>query len=195
VKGSEFNTFIAQLANWVMPQPADEGLQIAITSDGAQTAVEVTSRDAAGRPRDFLDTQANIVSPDFVSQTVTLPQVAPRRYRGEVAAMQPGTYLVQVSQRDATGSPLAGTTAGLVVPYSPEYKVPPDLEGFQNLQGLVWATGGQEITDPALAFAPFTRPAAHTRPVWTTLLRSRRCFSRWMWPSGDCASRAATWSS
>jgi hypothetical protein len=99
-----------------MPQPADESLQTAITSDGGQTAIEVTSRDpapAGGRPRDFLDTQANIVGLDFVWQTVTLAQVAPGCYRGEVAASRPGTYLVQVTQRDATGNPLAGTTAGL----------------------------------------------------------------------------------
>jgi Mg-chelatase subunit ChlD len=172
VKGNEFNTFIAQMANWVMPQPADEGLQTAITSDGGQTAIEVTSRDpasAGGRPRDFLDTQANIVGPDFVSQTVTLAQVAPGRYRGEVAASQPGTYLVQVTQRDATGNPLAGTTAGLAVPYSPEYKTR-DLAGLETLRGLIRATGGQEIADPALSFAPFARPAARTQPVWPALL-------------------------
>jgi hypothetical protein len=58
---------------------------------------------------------------------------------------------------------------GLAVPYSPEYKTQ-DLSGFQNLTSLTRATGGQEIADPALSFAPFARPAARTQPIWPALL-------------------------
>jgi uncharacterized membrane protein len=165
VRWDGFNTFVAQLTNWVMPQPADEGLQTAITSDGARTTIEVNSRDSANRPRDFLDTQASIVGPDLVSQTVTLAQVGPGRYRGESPASQPGTYMVQITQRDASDAPVASASAGLVVPYSPEYKLQ-DLGGFQNLQALTQATGGQVIADPALSFAPITRPASRTQPIW-----------------------------
>lgn len=163
VAWDKFNTFAAQLANWVLPQPADEEMTAAITSDGAQTIIEVSGRD-------FLETQATLVGPELVSQTVTLAQVAAGHYRAELPVSESGTYLMQVVQRDADNTPVAGTTAGMVIPYSPEYKISQSLEGSQKLQSLAHATGGQMIAEPALAFAPFARPATHTQPIWPAML-------------------------
>jgi hypothetical protein len=169
VRWDKFNTFVAQLTNWVMPQPADEGLQTSLTSDGAQTAIDVASLDKNSRPRDFMDTQASIIGPDSVTQTMILAQVGPGRYRGELSASQPGTYLVRITQKDASGTPIASATAGLVIPYSPEYKIK-NLTGFPNLSGLAQATGGQAIDDPALAFAPIAKSATRAQPIWPALL-------------------------
>ncbi len=162
-----FNTFVAQLANWVMPQPADEGLQTTLSADGAQTVIEV-----AGRPDELLDTQAIIVDPNFVSHTVALAQVAPGLYRGEMpaAASQPGVYLVNILQRDASGHAVASATVGWAATFSPEYKLLSNQEGLSNLQALSAASGGQVIDDPALAFAPIARPATRAQPVWPALL-------------------------
>jgi len=168
VKWDGFNTFVAQLTNWVLPQPEDEGLQTTLVADSGQTSLRVTSTDSAGRPRDLLDTRATIVDPDLVSQAVTLTQVAPGQYRGEWAAAQPGTYLVQITQRDAGGTPIASATTGLVVPYSPEYKIL--SEAASVLPELARATGGQVIAEPALAFAPLARPATRAEPIWPSLL-------------------------
>lgn len=170
VEWEGFNTFVAQLTNWVMPQPADEGLQTTFTSDGAQTVIEVAARDDP--QRNLLDTQAILIGPNLVSQTVVLAQVAPGLYRGEMpaSALQPGTYLVQILQRDANANPVANSTVGWVVPYSPEYKMLAGLQGFQNLHRLAAVTGGRMIDDPALAFAPITRPARRAQPIWPALL-------------------------
>ncbi|HET7090441.1 MAG TPA: hypothetical protein VFL17_17530, partial [Anaerolineae bacterium] len=176
IKWNGFNTFIAQLTSWVLPQPADEGLQTMFASDGEQTVLEVTSEDADGRPRDLLDTHATVVGPDspagsgqaLVSQAITLTQVAAGRYRGRLPAVQPGTYLVRVTQQDAGGTPVASATTGLIVPYSPEYK---SLgEAASVLPELSRATGGQVLAEPELAFAPLARPASRVQPIWPTLL-------------------------
>ncbi len=173
VKWDGFNTFVAQMTNWVLPQTADEGLQITFTSEGDQSLMEVTSRDAAGRPRDLLDTRATIAGADsgqsLVSQAITLTQVAPGRYRAPWSVPQPGTYLVQVTQQDAGGTPIASATTGLIVPYSPEYKI--ELPGLRSvLPQLARATGGQEIAEPALALAPLAKPATRAQPIWPMLL-------------------------
>jgi uncharacterized membrane protein len=168
VKWSGFNTFVAQLTNWVLPTPSDPGLQTTFTSDGEQTFLDVTSQDTTGRPRDFLDTRANLVAPDLTTQAITLTQVAPGKYRAPVPSSQTGVYLAQVTQQDASGNLVASATAGLVIPYSPEYKL---LDSTASvLPELARATNGQVVTDPALAFAPFAKPAAHAEPIWQSLL-------------------------
>jgi uncharacterized membrane protein len=174
IQWNGFNTFIAQLTSWALPQPADEGLQTMFASDGEQTVLEVTSTDADDRPRDLLDTHATVVGPDSsvgqapVSQAITLTQVASGRYRGRLPAVQPGTYLVQVTQQDADGTPVASATTGLIVPYSPEYKSL--SEAASVLPELSRATAGQVLAEPELAFAPLARPASRAQPIWPALL-------------------------
>ena len=168
VKWEGFNTFVAQLTNWVLLQPADEGLQTAFTTDSERTLLEVNSTDAAGHPRNQLETQATIVQPDLTSQPITLTQVAPGRYQGQVAAGQPGTYLVQVTQQEADGTPIAHALTGLSLPYSPEYKS--IGEAASVLPELRRATNGQTIADPALAFAPLAQPVTRSQPIWPALL-------------------------
>ncbi len=170
VKWGQFNAFVAQLTNWVLPQPANGELQVAFASDGAQASLDVTSTDSAGRPRDTdrLDMHATVVAPNLESHDVTLTQVAPGRYRGQLPSMPPGTYLVQVTQQEASGNPVASATTGWVVPYSPEYKL---LDASASvLRDVAQATGGEEIASPDLAFAPFPRPAARAQPIWQGLL-------------------------
>ncbi|MBI5029338.1 MAG: VWA domain-containing protein [Chloroflexi bacterium] len=168
VKWSGFNSFVAQLTNWVLPEPSDPGLQTTFVSEGEQTFLQVTSKDTAGRPRDFLDTRANLVAPDLTTQAVTLTQVAPGQYRAAMPSSQTGVYLTQITQQDASGTPIASSTAGLIIPYSPEYKL---LDSNASvLPELARATGGHEAIDPTMAFAPFAKPAARAEPIWTTLL-------------------------
>ncbi len=167
VRWDDFNTFVAQMAHWVLPQPEDAGLQARLVTEGEQTFLDVTSTDSEGRPRDLLETQATIVGTES-SQAITLTQAAPGRYRGAVAVGRPGTYLAQVRQQQADGTPVASATSGLVVPYSAEYKLL--APGASVLPELARATGGREIADPVAAFDPFAQPAAHRRPVWPALL-------------------------
>ncbi len=168
VKWPGFNTFVAQLTNWVLPRAEEGGLDVAFRAEGAQTVLEVNSRDSSGRPRDLLDTRATIVGPDLVSQEITLTQVASGRYRGELPVGRPGAFLVQLTQRDSSQLPIAGSTTGLVVSYSPEYKSLGSAASV--LPELARATGGVELQSPTLAFEHFPRPASRAQPIWPELL-------------------------
>lgn len=168
-----FNTFVAQLTNWVLPQPNDTGLQSTFGSDGEQTTLQVVSTDTNGRPRDAAETQVQVIAPDGTTQTLTLNPTAPGTSSAPLNASAPGIYLAQVTQKDAQGNPIASTAGGLVVPYSPEYRMLALALQNQNtsvLTALATATDGSELTEPAQAFEPFALPAARTQPIWEYLL-------------------------
>lgn len=164
VTWQNFNTFVGQLTNWVLPQPNDAGIQAEFVSDGEQGALRVTAQDATGHPRDLVETQAQIVNPDGTTQSLTLNQTAPGVYSVPLQAAQPGVYLAQITQRDTNGNPIASATSGLVVPYSAEYKLL--NAGASILPAFANTTSGRELDDSAQAFAPFAQPVSHAQPIW-----------------------------
>jgi Mg-chelatase subunit ChlD len=172
VEWERFNHFTAQLVGWTLPDPADDGLQVTMRMDGADVRFQVDSTTEDGRPRDLLHTEATLIGPDLDGRTVVLEQTAAGRYEGSTAVAEPGTYLVQVVQRepDDQGQPVAQQTAGLIMPYSPEYKRVSTLEGEVLLNELARATGGAVLASPQAAFAPTRRPASQAHPLWPSLL-------------------------
>ncbi len=168
VDWERFNTFVAQMVGWTLPDPADERVQVTSRLDGAEAYLQVDSTDDQGRPRDLLQTEAVLIGPDLSSQVVALEQTAAGHYEGETVIAEPGTYLVQVVQRDASGQPVAQRTAGLVVPYSPEYRQ--RGQGEPLLRALARATGGSVVEAAVAAFAPTHLPASRAHPLWPSLL-------------------------
>lgn len=168
VTWERFNVFAAQLVNWTLPAPFDENLSVEARSDGAEVRFVVDATDEQGRPRDLLQTTATLVGPDFVTTTVTLEQTGAGHYEGLTLLGEPGTYLVQVVQRDAQGNPVAQRTTGLVVPYSPEYKRLGSGEGL--LRALAQLTGGKELAGAEEVFLPTAQPARRAVPLWPALL-------------------------
>ena len=168
VEWERFNAFAAQLVGWTLPEPASEQLQVTTRLDGPTAYFQVDSTDDEGRPRDLLETQVTLIGPTLAGQTVELEQTAAGRYEGSMLVGEPGTYMVQVVQRDAEGQPVAQRTTGLVVPYSPEYRRAGD--GGALLTALAQATGGTALESEAAAFAPTQRPASRALPLWPALL-------------------------
>ncbi len=170
VTWERFNHFVAQLVGWTLPDPADERLQVAAALDGPAVRFQVDAADDQGRPRDMLPTEVTLIRPALDHHTVTLEQTGAGRYEGSSLVGEPGTYLVQVVQRDADGQPVAQRTTGLVVPYSPEYRRSAALEGESLLNDLARATGGAVLTAPEEAFDPTRQPASRAVPLWPGLL-------------------------
>jgi hypothetical protein len=142
-----------------------------LRTDGAEVQIAVATTDDARSPLDVLyptETYATLIGPDMLSETVQLEQVAVDRYEGGASVSEPGTYLVQVVQRDAQGAPIAQQTTGLVIPYSPEYKRTGDGQALLN--ALARTTGGVMLEEPANAFAPTQVPASRATPMGPWLL-------------------------
>jgi Mg-chelatase subunit ChlD len=171
VDWDRFNTFVAQMVGWTLPDPGDEDLETTLRVDGADVRIAVdTTYDAASQSgvKHLAETYATLIGPDMLSDTVKLEQVAAGRYEGDTSVSEPGTYMVQVIQRDAQEEPVAQRTTGLVIPYSPEYRRTGD--GQTLLNELARVTGGETLTASMNAFAPTQVPASRATPMWPVLL-------------------------
>ncbi|HEX5691374.1 MAG TPA: FixH family protein, partial [Roseiflexaceae bacterium] len=150
VQWPEFPRFAAQLVQWVVPSATDNKLNTTIRTEGSQTVIDVQALNANGQPQDGLEMHAGMVGANGTTQEVVLEQVAPGEYRASVASPIQGTYLVQIAGT-LDGQTVAQETAGMVVPYSPEYR-----QGQSNpalLDALAQASGGARLGQPADAFA------------------------------------------
>ena len=149
VRWGEFPRFASQLVSWVLPTGNDQGVTTEMQVDGAQTTIDVRVQGDSGKAREDLAMTATLIGGSGAPQEGPLKQGAPGEYRSSVNSPVPGTYLVQIAgQQD--GRAAVQEVAGLVVPYSPEYR-----QGQSNpalLAELSQLTGGTALTNPASAF-------------------------------------------
>jgi Mg-chelatase subunit ChlD len=163
----KFPRFAAQLVGWTLPAPRVEGLTASAYVNENGGIIELEALDEAGQPRNFLYAHAAIVAPDLSVTESELTQVGPGRYLTKVQLSQPGTYLVRLGVNEGDNS-LGQQILGLVVPYSPEYRVSGMDIPFLN--ELVRITGGGELIEPLAAFAHNLEATSKAREIWQPLL-------------------------
>jgi uncharacterized membrane protein/NAD(P)H-hydrate repair Nnr-like enzyme with NAD(P)H-hydrate epimerase domain len=167
VRWPEFPRFAAQLIGWVLPSGPTSGLATELRTQGTQTVLKVTARDPRGRPAADMDLHATIVGPQGFSQAVPLPQVAPGIYQAAIASPPQGTYLVQIAGSRG-GQTIVQETAGLVVPYSPEYSA--DRDRTAVLEALAQISSGKRLSQPAQAFEHNLSGAGQAQEIGLLLL-------------------------
>ncbi len=147
---SDVARFWSQAVRWTLGDDAS-GLHLVAALDrgGASGQAVLHARRIDGAPWDGLDVRGEVTTPDGTRATIALEQTAPGRYEGLWPAARPGTYTLTVLARDGQRS--AGTrTVGLVVPYSPEYRLPNG--NLALLSRVVETTGGAFLSKPEEAF-------------------------------------------
>jgi uncharacterized membrane protein len=167
----------ANLVTWVLPAPDNQLLVNGqITAGSGHIIVDLPSGTSSSPARPGQQqVQVKIIAPDLSLQTLTLQPTAPGRWEGNFPATQVGAYVLRVtwqarsSNKAGPGSQLT-TTAGLVVPYSSEYRSSgTDL----RFLGLLARAGGGALLGPkdfALAFSQNLPPANSTVPITFWLL-------------------------
>ncbi len=164
---AEFPRFAAQMVQWVVPNASNSNLTTSIRTEGAQTVIDVQARDASGTPQDGLEMRASLVGANGTTQEVALTQIAPGEYRASVASPIQGTYIVQIAGAK-DGQIVGQETAGMVVPYSPEYR-----QGQSNqalLDALAQASGGLRLSQPSEAFRPLADSVSRAQEIALPLL-------------------------
>jgi hypothetical protein len=167
VRWPEFPRFAAQLIQWVVPSATNNKLDTTIRSEGSQTIIDVKALDENGKPRDRMEMRAGLVGANGFSQEAHLTQIAPGEYRASIASPIQGTYLVQIAGSQ-DGKVIAQETAGMVVPYSPEYR-----QGQSNpalLGTLASASGGSRLDQPADAFTHTLKDVSRAQEIALPLL-------------------------
>jgi len=162
-----FARFAAQLVGWVLPMPQVEGLSARVTLQEPGALLHLDAQDSEGQPLNGLTVQGRLVDPQLGVREVKLKQVGAGKYESLARLNQPGAYLVTISAYQDV-LPIGQVTAGLVVPYSPEYRT-----GGLNLpllDALGRASGGGPISDPTQAFFHNLKAVSGAQQVWRGLL-------------------------
>lgn len=135
-----------QIVSWTFPQVSSVHWRTETELDGLNGKITVSLPPGASLPQAM---EAMVVNQKLERETVQLKPVAPGQVSGEFRAAEPGTYMLQVVQKQGE-KVLASQTAGLTISYSPEYGLRQD--GEQQLRELVKAGDGQLISDPQAVF-------------------------------------------
>jgi len=162
-----FPRFAAQLVGWTFPAPKAEGFSASAFVKENRGVIELEVRGQNGQPQNFLYAHATIIGPDLNISESELSQTGPGRYQADILLSQPGTYLVRlgVNQGDIS---LGQEILGIVVPYSPEYRISGTDLPF--LRELARVTGGQELPEPVAAFIHNLDGTTRAREIWQPLL-------------------------
>jgi Mg-chelatase subunit ChlD/uncharacterized membrane protein len=135
-----------QIVSWTFPQVTSGEWRTETELDGLNGKITVSLPTGASMPQSM---EAIVVNQNLEHETVRLKPIAPGKLSGEFSAAEPGTYMLQVVQKQGE-KVLASQTAGLTISYSPEYGLRQD--GEQRLQELAKAGDGQLIDDPEAVF-------------------------------------------
>lgn len=185
IKWHSFPEFWAKVVSWTLPQESPGDM---IVSTGREDGRGWVSVEIPGESGQVHDISAKVISPDGSGQEVPLRAVGPGRYRESFATEQPGAYIVQVVQRTGDGIGRQ-KTAGLVMPYSPEFLFRPVSDDYF---ATLAAAGGGRVLDPEKDIAEIGRlpiPAVWGKiPLWTGLL----AVATLMFPV-DIAARRFNW--
>jgi len=164
---SGFSRFFSQLVAWTFPGEEAGGIEARFDSRGGKTILHVESVAPDGSPRDFYDTSAVVVGPDFSSDNIALVQIAPGVYEAPLGEIDPGAYALRVTQAKPGSSPL-GRTVGLVAPTSAEYRVLGANEPF--LAAVRTATGGSVVETPLDPWRHDLTATSRFTDLWPLLL-------------------------
>ncbi|MEA2548416.1 MAG: hypothetical protein QOE42_1014 [Chloroflexota bacterium] len=162
-----FSKFFSQLVSWTFPGEETGGIEATFVTEGNTTKLRVESVAEDGSPRDFYSTAVAITTPDLTAKAIGLSQVAPGVYEAPLGEIDPGAYVIRVSQTRPGSTPL-GRTLGLVAPTPAEYRVLGTNDAF--LATLRSATAGRAIETAAEPWVHDLRTNSSSTDLWPTLL-------------------------
>jgi Ca-activated chloride channel family protein len=167
MRWSGFNKFWSQLVRWTLRTGTRSDTVATVQRNDETGEVLVDAVDPKGEFINFLDSQVGVVAPNKQRTVIELEQVGPGRYRGRFPADREGVYLVGMAQR--RGEQMVGSQlAGLVVPYSQEFKeLGVDEVLLRELSEL---TGGGMLAQPRDAFLQARRRSRLTLDLWPWLV-------------------------
>jgi len=138
-KWSNFDKLFSQVVRWSMRPVQDTGKFTVITDlDDGKIKVVVTALDKNDEFLNFLDLGATVVGPTMKPLDLTMRQIAPGRYVGELESNDKGNYFIMISP----GPGRAPIRTGINVPYSEEFRDRQADEGLlKTLAGLAPRSG------------------------------------------------------
>ncbi|WP_409341294.1 VWA domain-containing protein [Paenibacillus sp. MBLB4367] len=185
---SGFPDMLSRVIKWTFPQ--FQASPVELSSELSENTVTLRAKTA---DTDFQGELRAVVTDDSLGkQEALFTPIAPGEYEAKLPVVKPGVYVTKIdlygpsSGTEADGSSggtsananagpdgaklLGSVTSGIVVPYSPEYRLSP-VDGSEKLRKLAELTGGRllSLDRPGDVFAadfkPRTRPHELSRPL------------------------------
>jgi uncharacterized membrane protein len=166
-----YRAFVKQLMTDIARVQEEEHLRMWAYASGTQGVVVAEDFHPQNM---FLEMQAQVAGPQDKSESVTLRQIAPRRYQATFPLWGPGRY--QVMAIGKSGDRTARTQGGFIVSYSPEY-----LRFRSNpmvLDEIADKTGGKVLNKDASAndiYRSRRHPKRSSRPIFDWFLAALAC--------------------
>jgi uncharacterized membrane protein/Mg-chelatase subunit ChlD len=170
-----FPRFAAQLVQWVLPTRSQTAIETNIHMEDGQTMLTAELPGVSEGVSETMQLSARLVASDLsgkpdgstMQQTVDLVQTSPGSYQARIPVPPPGSYLVQFAGQ-AGGATVAQETAGLVVPYSAEYR--PNQGNPALLEAIARRSGGKPLTKPEASFSRTVSNVRETQEIDQLLL-------------------------
>lgn len=168
VQWPEFPSVFVDWVKWTFPQFEQAPYSISAQMTGNEAKLSVRSL-ADGEVADSR-LSAGIQDLAGNQEIKRLMPVAPGEYEAKLTVSEPGVYLAQIGQKSDDASIQNGSTAGFVIPYSPEYRIANE-DGPALLEQIAATTGGRVIdpSDPKMAFQFNPQPSRQVYD-WTRML-------------------------
>lgn len=183
------------MVKWTFPQFSASPFEVNTSVRGNEVQFEVTAEGET--PPEELE--ATVVGESLQEKKVPLVQSSPGVYQGTMLADEAGSFLVHLNGKSGGKKVDGGTGTGLVIPFSPEYRLLND-QPLEKLSKLAETTGGRVLDwnkpEAAFHFAARFYPSPHAleRPLliaalllWIADIAIRRLALPW----GRMAERLA----
>jgi len=118
---SGFGTFWNQVIGYASSPVDKSNIELNMISKNGSNSISVIARDETGNTLNSYEITTNIVSQNGQNQTIHLEQTGPGKYRGQVDALEPGSYVFSVSGTNPDSDQSFLETFGWSQSYSPEY--------------------------------------------------------------------------
>ncbi|WP_054536452.1 VWA domain-containing protein [Herpetosiphon geysericola] len=164
----QFPRLIAQMVGWTLPVISNETISVNASFVGPEMEVMLVARDPNDTPITGLLVDGNVVNDGGSQAGISLVEVSAGIYQGRISSPGAGTYFLQLAGRNSEGQAVFQETAGVIVPYSPEYR-----QGQSNpnlLNTIAQRSQGRVLTDPTKVFEHSLELVTRATPIHFNLL-------------------------
>lgn len=142
VRWPSFPNVLTEWIKWTFPQFVNTPYTVMTELSGNEAALRIESEsDDAGFDNPLA---AGIQGEEGEYSVKRLMPVAPGQYEVSLEAAEPGVYLAQIGALSDDQTIDGGTTAGFVIPFSPEYRLS-NSNGEDTMNQIAATTGGRTL--------------------------------------------------
>lgn len=150
------------IINWTIDNYESSNALMEVNIEGSSAKISFKTAEMDN----VLDTEVEILTPSMEKKKVKLYPSTPGEYSGEFDLEDTGVYILKGVQKDE-GEIVNAATAGVNLPYSPEYKI---TESSRVLEDFVQGVNGKFIDDPQEVFEGDVKPVQGRRDLTYLLL-------------------------